>query len=155
MKTPISIILNDIRSALNVGAIIRTADGINAEKVYFCGYTATPEHAKVAKTSLGAENHVPWEQKRNVKELIFGLKAKGYQIVGLELTKESVSFWNGEYKYPVALIVGNEIDGIHPDLLSLCDILVEIPMKGTKESLNVATATGICAYEIAKKHLNN
>lgn len=152
-RTPIVIILNNIRSALNVGAIIRTADAVLAEKVYLTGYTATPEHPKVPKTSLGAENSVPWEKRENVLELLTELKNNGYSIVGLEIHPTSENFWETSYKYPVALLLGNEIDGIYPELIERCDKIVHIPMLGQKESLNVATATGIAAFEIAKKHL--
>lgn len=149
-RNPVVIILNDIRSALNVGAIFRTADAVNAKKIYLTGYTATPEHPKVPKTSLGAENFVPWKKIDSAKELITNLKLKGYQIVGLELHENAVSFWKAEYKYPVALLLGNEVEGITDDLIEMCDIIINIPMLGQKESLNVATATGIAAYEIIK-----
>lgn len=151
-RTPISIILPDIRSAMNVGAILRTADGINAEHVYLTGYTATPEHPKVVKTSLGAENSVPWSYVYNTKELIQNKKSDGYQIVGLELSDKAVNIWDAEFSYPIALVVGNEIHGIPEDIQTLCDKVVYLPMLGTKESLNVATSTGIAAYEMLRQY---
>lgn len=149
-RTPIVIILHNIRSALNSGAILRTADAILAEKVYFSGYTATPEHPKVPKTSLGAENSVPWEKFEDIDKLLELLKSEGFQIVGLELHETAINFWDAKYKYPVALLLGNEISGIAPELIDKCDMIINIPMLGQKESLNVATATGIAALEIAK-----
>lgn len=152
LKTPITIILPDIRSAMNVGAILRTADGINAEKIYLTGYTATPEHPKVAKTSLGAEKSVTWEYRKDVITLLQELKQKGYEIAGLELDEAAVPIWDCKFEFPVALIAGNEIGGIPKEQRDLCDKLVYIPMLGQKESLNVATAVGIASYEILRQY---
>lgn len=151
-KTPITLILPDIRSAMNVGAILRTADGINAEKVYLTGYTATPEHPKVVKTSLGAENSVPWEYVNNTKDIIQKKKAEGYQIVGLEMDETAEKIWDAKFTFPVVLVVGNEIHGIPNDQKVLCDKLVYLPMLGDKESLNVATSTGIACYELLRQN---
>lgn len=152
-KTPLVIILHNIRSAWNVGAIFRTADAVGVEKIYITGYTATPEHPKVPKTSIGAEKSVSWEQNIDVQSVIDNLKKSGYQIVGLEIHQNSKNFWNTKYNYPVALLLGNEIDGITDDLIKKCDLIIHIPMQGVKESLNVATATGIAVYEIAKPYI--
>lgn len=152
MRTPIVILLPDIRSAMNAGAILRTADGINAEKVYFCGYTATPEHPKVTKTSLGSENFVPWEYITETKDIIQKLKNEKYQIVGLEIDERAEKIWNVDFKFPVALIVGNEINGIPKDQRELCDKIIYLPMLGQKESLNVATSTGIACYELLRQY---
>lgn len=154
-RTPITIILPDIRSAMNVGAILRTADGINADHVYLTGYTATPEHPKVAKTSLGAEDSVPWSYEKDTEQLITKLKAQGYQIVGLELSDKAVEIWDAAFCYPLALVVGNEIHGIPEDIQTLCDKVIYLPMLGTKESLNVATSTGIAAYEMLRRYSCN
>jgi len=151
-RTPITIILPDIRSAMNVGAILRTADGIGAEHVYLTGYTATPEHPKVAKTSLGAEDSVSWSYAKDTQELIRKMKTEGYQIVGLELTQAAIKIWDVSFEFPVALVVGNEIHGIPLEIQDLCDQVVYLPMLGTKESLNVATSTGIAAYEILRQY---
>lgn len=148
MKTPVSIILPDIRSAMNIGAIFRTADAMGAEKIYLTGYSATPEHPKVAKTSLGAENTVAWEYRDNITELILGLRKSGYTIYALELTNNSKCIWDVKPEYPAALIVGNEIKGVDDDVLKLCDEVIHLPMLGSKESLNVATATGIALYKL-------
>jgi tRNA G18 (ribose-2'-O)-methylase SpoU len=137
---------------MNVGAILRTADGINAERVYLTGYTATPEHPKVAKTSLGAENSVPWEHIVDTKELIQRKKTEGYQIVGLELTRKAKKVWDVDFQFPVALVVGNEIHGIPEDEQKLCDQMIYLPMLGSKESLNVATSTGVTTYEMLRQY---
>lgn len=152
-RNQIVIILNNIRSTLNVGAMLRTADAILAEKVYMCGITATPLHPKVIKTSLGAENTVPWEYQEDVVGLVRNLKSTGYQLVCLELGDKSVSFWEDNYKDKVALLVGNEVEGISNNLVNICDIVVSIPMLGHKESLNVATALGIVSYEILRQQI--
>lgn len=136
---------------MNVGAILRTADGINAEKVYLTGYTATPEHPKVVKTSLGAENSVPWEHIQNTKDVIQKKKAEGYQIVGLELDEKAQKIWDVKFTFPVALLLGNEIHGIPKEQKELCDQIVYLPMLGQKESLNVATSAGIAGYEILRQ----
>jgi tRNA G18 (ribose-2'-O)-methylase SpoU len=150
-RNSIVVVLNDIRSTLNVGAILRTADAVLVEKVYLCGITATPKHPKVSKTSLGAENYVPWEYVEDINRLINILKKDHYQIVGLELDKKAISFWEAEYEKKMALIVGNEVEGIPNKIIKLCDLVIKIPMFGQKESLNVATAVGIAAYEIIRK----
>lgn len=152
-RSSIIVLFNDIRSALNVGAMLRTADAIRADRVYLCGITATPKHPKVLKTSLGAEHSVPWIYTSDIFKLIARLKKKGFQIVGLELDRRSVEFWSTNYSLKTAIIVGNEIDGIPDSLLKLCDLVVSIPMYGKKESLNVATAFGIAAYEILHQQI--
>jgi tRNA G18 (ribose-2'-O)-methylase SpoU len=146
----IILILHDIRSAMNVGAIIRTADGMGASKVYLTGYTATPNHPKVLKTSLGAENSVSWEYFDDIDLLLENLKKQGFQILGLEITDKSKYIWDSNIAFPVALLLGNEIRGIESDLIDRCDQIVSLPMLGEKESLNVATATGIAAYELLR-----
>ncbi len=150
-KTPITIVLPDIRSAMNIGAIFRTADAMGAEKIYLCGYSATPEHPKVAKTSLGAESTVSWEYVSNTIELLQNLKSQGKTIYGLELTPESKCIWEVEPTFPTVLVVGNEIKGIDPEIQAICDEIVHLPMLGAKESLNVATATGIALYYLLEK----
>ncbi len=150
-KPKITIILPDIRSAMNVGAIFRTADAIGAEKIYLTGYTSTPEHPKVGKTAIGAESTVPWEHVTDVKVVIKELKDKGYKVYGLEKTAQSLGIWDAQMDFPLALVVGNEITGVTDDVLGMCDAVVHLPMLGTKESLNVATATGIALYEILRR----
>ena len=158
-KTPLTIVIPDIRSALNIGAIFRTADAINAHKIYLSGYSATPKHPKVAKTALGAENTVEWDYEKDTIKLLKRLKAEGNTLYALELTKQSECLWDTKIKFPAVLIIGNEIKGVCPEILTICDQVVHLPMLGSKESLNVATATGITMYsflqEFTCKEQNN
>jgi 23S rRNA (guanosine2251-2'-O)-methyltransferase len=151
-KTPISIVLPDIRSAMNIGAIFRTADAMGAEKIYLTGYSATPEHPKVVKTSLGAEETVAWEYQSDSMETIQKLKSQGKRIYGLELTDKSKCIWDVDYTFPAVVVVGNEIKGIDEEILTLCDEIIYIPMLGSKESLNVATAAGIALYKLLESY---
>ena len=152
-KTPLVLILPNIRSAMNIGAIFRTADAVGAEKIYLCGYSATPNHPKVAKTAIGAEETVPWEYIKETNQVINKVKNSGYQIIGLEFNQRAEKIWETDFKFPIALIVGNEIHGIPEDQIELCDKIIYLPMLGKKESLNVATATGIASYNILEKYL--
>ena len=158
MKNEFYLILPDIRSCHNVGAMFRTADACGATKLFLVGYTAVPPKAQIDKVSLGAEKWMPWEQKKDLRRLIVSLKKKGVQIVGLEKTASSIkigdfvlSSLNGKADNDIALVVGNEVDGISEDILKLCDDVVHIPMYGKKESLNVSVAAGIAMYEISSK----
>jgi tRNA G18 (ribose-2'-O)-methylase SpoU len=145
-------VLDNLRSALNVGAILRTADGIGASKVYLCGITATPENQKVRKTALGAEENVQWEHTWDILQLVCDLKAAGITIWCLEGGEDSVNLFENVGKIPsdrpLALIIGSEINGVDPAVLKLSDKIVCLPMHGEKESLNAATAFGIAAYLI-------
>jgi len=144
------LIANDIRSAWNVGSFFRTADGIGISKIYLTGYTATPENDRVIKTSLGAEKFIPWEKYRNGWRLVDKLKKEGFYIVALEQTKNSIDITKFKPKFPLALIVGNEIRGVTKGLLDRADKKVAIPQYGHKESLNVAVAFGIAVWQITK-----
>jgi len=151
----VSLILHDIRSVHNVGSIFRTADGAGASKIYLSGYTPGPidrfgrKVSAFSKVSLGAEDSVPWE-KRDIQELIQELKQSGVQIIALEQSENSVPLLEFDPPERVALIVGNEVDGVPGEVLALCDAVVEIPMRGEKESLNVSVATGIALYILTK-----
>lgn len=140
-------ILHNVRSALNVGSMFRTADAAGVEKIYLTGYTPTPEHEKVKKTSLGAEQSVAWEHYRQPSKLLKHLKEQGYQVIALEQAATSKDFRKFKPRYPIALMVGNEVRGINSVLIKKCDASIEIPMRGTKESLNVAVAFGIALYQ--------
>jgi 23S rRNA (guanosine2251-2'-O)-methyltransferase len=142
------VVLPNIRSAHNVGAMLRTADGAGVDKVYITGYSPTPEHPKVAKVSLGAEHFVPWEYCRQTLRLIKKLKSAGYQIIALEQTKKSVSIYEYQPRFPLALILGNEKTGVTKNILDLCDFVIDIPMRGQKNSLNVSVAGGIALYSL-------
>ena len=145
-RLPFCVILNNIRSLHNVGAIFRTADGVGVEKIWLCGITGYPPQGGIAKTALGAQDHVPWEYREDPVALAEQLKEQGYQIVLLEQMAESVSHDVFMPKAPVCLIIGNEVSGVSERLVSLCDGAIEIEMAGIKNSLNVAIAFGVAAY---------
>ena len=147
-KEKFVLILPDIRSGHNVGAMFRTGDAVGVDKIYLTGYTSEPSHPHVAKVSLGAEKWIPWQKYKSTKFLVNKLKKQGYNIVGLEQTSRSVDIFKWTPKFPLALIVGNEVRGIESEILDLCDIHMEIPMVGQKESLNVSIAAGIALYHI-------
>lgn len=145
-KLPFCVVLNNIRSLYNVGSIFRTADGAGIEKLWICGITGFPPDSQISKTALGAENEVPWEYRKDACSILRELKAKGYQIVFLEQVKGSVPYQDYNPAGRVCLVVGNEVDGVSEELLSLCDRTIEIEMAGLKNSLNVSVAFGVVAY---------
>ncbi|MBU0597340.1 TrmH family RNA methyltransferase [Patescibacteria group bacterium] len=140
------LILPDIRSCHNVGAMFRTADAFGVDMIYLVGYTPAPPKVQIDKVSLGAEKWVPFKQVKDLKILVKGLKKAGVQIIALEKSEESIDIAKCKFKKPVALIVGNEVDGIEGKILELCDSVVHVPMYGRKESLNVSVAAGIAMY---------
>lgn len=151
-RLPVYAILENLRSAFNVGSIVRTADCALVEKVIFCGITAHPPHDKLDKTALGALPYVPWEQRSTAVECVNELKGQGIPIVALETTNQSRIHWEFPFLLPTALVLGNESLGVSEDVLKLADHIVEIPMLGFKNSINVAVAFGIVLYEIQRQH---
>lgn len=151
MTTPMfSLVLPNIRSSHNVGSLMRTADGAGVNKIFLTGYTPQPPHPGLIKVSLGAENSVPWEHVTQTARLLKKLSAEGVQIVGLEQAKNSVTLETWQPTFPLCLVVGNEVTGLPLALRKLCDVLVELPMRGMKNSLNVSVAGGIALYHIAR-----
>ena len=157
MKKELYLILHNIRSAYNVGSIMRTSDGAGVKKIYLTGYTPNPAEEildsnkgqrRISKTALGAEKTIKWEKEKDIHSLLKKLKKEKINIVSLECDPKSVDFKKAEYKFPCALILGNEVLGIGEDILNESDMIVEIPMRGKKESLNVAVSAGIAIYEI-------
>src|SRR5687768_9635713 len=160
----IAVLLDNIRSAWNVGSILRTADGFGFRHAYLCGITPTPDNEAVTKTSLGAEDSVPWSYHKDAVKLVKGLKAEGWKVYGLEEDARAISIDGASstaprntlsasaHEVPVSVrerevvVLGNEVTGIDPDLLDLCDQIFYIPMRGEKKSFNVAIAFGIAAY---------
>ncbi len=147
-RIPVTVVLNNIRSLFNVGSIFRTADGAGVEKIWLCGITGAPPQAQLLKTALGAEQHVPWEHSRDVAAVIRDLKQRGYQIVLLEQTDQSRPYEDFRPRFPVALVLGNEIEGVAEGLVPFCDQAVEIDMAGIKNSLNVSVAFGVMVYHL-------
>ncbi|HEY4523313.1 MAG TPA: RNA methyltransferase [Candidatus Paceibacterota bacterium] len=149
-KKEILVVLDNIRSRENVGSIFRTADAAGASKIYLCGITPTPPHEKISKTALGAEKWIPWEYCKQTWRLMAKLKGEGTNIVALEQTKESKNVFKFRPKFPLVLILGNEVRGLSPQILKYCDKKIYIPMRGRKESLNIAVAFGIAVYQLNK-----
>jgi tRNA G18 (ribose-2'-O)-methylase SpoU len=148
------VIAHNIRSILNVGSIFRTADAFGVTKLYLTGYTGTPKHPKLSKTALGAENFVAWEYNLSAKRVISKLRREypGIIILALENNikgRKPLVMTKYKSKFPVALLLGEETKGIPKPLLKECDQLLEIPMHGQKESLNVSVAFGIAAYALS------
>lgn len=153
-------VLDNIRSAYNVGSVFRTSDGAGIDKIYLCGITPTPENPKVGKTALDAEKYIPWEHSWSVLETVRTLRSAGFCVISLEGGSSSVNIFDAlpilrKAKDPVAMIVGNEVSGIDPMAVQLSSMCVYIPMEGIKESLNVATAFGIASYLIRYQGLVN
>ncbi len=147
-RNPLVIVVDNVRSLYNVGAIFRTCDGALVRKLYLCGYTPYPPRKEISKTALSATDSVPWEYVYDISEVLQRLKAEGLTIAALEHTTESVSCFDLRKEiFPMAVVVGNEIVGVSPEVLPYCDIAIELPMYGVKQSLNVAVATGILCYE--------
>ena len=146
-KLPIIGVLDNIRSAHNVGSIFRTSDGAGLEKLWLCGITSYPPNTKLTKTALDSQDHVDWQYQSSIIDVVTDLKNKGYQIVVLEQTTKSCSYEQFAPKFPACLIVGNETDGVSQEVLPLCDAAIEIPMQGVKNSMNVSVAFGIIVYQ--------
>lgn len=142
------VVCHNIRSAYNVGSVFRTADGAGVAKVYLTGYTPSPPHPGISKTALGAEKIVGWKKFAKLDAAIERLKKEKFEIVALEQSEKSVPLESLKSKKNIALILGNEVRGLSKSTLSKCDRVIEIPMRGEKESLNVSVAFGIAAYSI-------
>lgn len=148
------VLLHNIRSTYNVGSIFRTADSFGVNKIYLSGYSPTPVdkygrlRKDISKVSLGAEQTVSWEYEKDPKKIINKLKKSGFQIVSVEQDKSSVDYKKLKLNCPTLFIMGNEVGGVEKSLLNLSDFIVEIPMLGKKESLNVSVAFGVAMSRI-------
>jgi len=150
--THLELLLDNIRSLYNVGAIMRTADGAGVKQLHLGGITAPPTHPKLAKTALGAESALPWTQHRNSVNAVEQLRADGYEIWVLEEAETAVNLFTATLpttaSHPILLVIGNEKVGVDPDIRRLADCTFALPMSGLKNSLNVAVAFGITIYHI-------
>ena len=156
-KTPLIIILDDIRSLNNIGSIFRTCDAFKIEKIYLCGITAKPPNRKITKTAIGATESVDWEYYEKIDDLISKLKSSGVKLWAIEQAEGSKSLSDLSIQNPVikhALIFGNEINGVNQNIVNNCDEVLEINQYGTKHSLNVSIAAGIVIWSFFKL-LNN
>jgi 23S rRNA (guanosine2251-2'-O)-methyltransferase len=147
-KKPFIIVLDNVRSMNNIGAVFRTADAFRCDSIYLCGITATPPHREIHKTALGAEESVDWYYEKEISDAVVKLKNDGYVIVAIEQVEDAVSLENfnpvSDKKY--AFIFGHEINGVSESILELCDMFIEIPQHGTKHSVNVSVAVGIVSW---------
>ena len=152
-KTPLIIILDDIRSLHNIGSVFRTADAFLIEKIYLCGITATPPHKEIQKTALGATETVAWEYHKNVTDVITQLKTQDTTVLAIEQVENAFLLdeftANSSKKY--ALVFGNEVYGVSQEAIALCDGCIEIPQLGTKHSLNIAVSAGIVIWDLFKQ----
>ena len=151
-KTPITIILDNVRSAINVGSIFRTSDAFLIENIILCGITATPPDKEIRKAALGSTDSVKWEFFENTIDAVSKLKAKDYHIIGIEQADKSTMLNNISLpKNPIAIIMGNEVNGVAQEVIDICNELIEIPQFGTKHSLNISVTSGIVIWELWKK----
>jgi len=151
-RLPVVVVLDRVRSAYNVGAFFRNADGAGVAKLVLTGYTGYPPHPGISKTALGAEDQIEWEHSSDPLVSVRALRAAGYQLAAIETSAHAEDLYEWNPTFPLAVIFGNEVDGTSPELADECDSLVRIPMLGVKQSLNVAVAGGIVMYELLRKY---
>lgn len=161
-KLPLTVVLDNVRSLNNIGSVFRTADAFRVEQIALCGITATPPHREIHKTALGAEDSVAWSYHGDTADCLRALKADGYRIFAVEQVDDSIKLGEcgnmlkhecesvGAKKTRIAIVFGNEIEGVQESLLPLCDGSLEIPQFGTKHSLNVSCAAAIVIWEMFK-----
>lgn len=156
-KTPVIAVLENIRSAYNVGSVFRTADAFLLEGIYLTGYTALPGHKEIKKTALGAEESVNWEHFDNAAAAIEQLKANGFTVYAVEQVTNSLMLQNLQHSTSdkIAFIFGNEVSGVEESTIALCDGCIEIPQLGMKHSLNIATAAGVVLWEVIRNRVSN
>lgn len=152
-KIPVIAVLENVRSAYNVGSVFRTADAFLLQSIYICGYTAKPPHKEIKKTALGADETVDWKPFQSAAQAIETLKQDGYKVFAVEQTENSVSLQSFNVDEKIAVVFGNEVTGVEQSTILLCDGTIEIPQLGMKHSLNISVAAGIVLWELAKKFL--
>lgn len=152
-KIPVIAILENVRSAYNVGSVFRTADAFLIEAIYLTGYTARPPHKEIKKTALGAEETVHWKHFSSASQAIQDLHQSGYKVFAVEQVENSVSLEKFEATDKIAVIFGNEVSGVEQSTIAICDGCIEIPQLGMKHSLNIATAAGVVLWEIVRSRV--
>ncbi len=152
-KLPLTVMLDNVRSLNNIGSIFRTSDAFRVEHIALCGITATPPHREIHKTALGAEESVAWSYHEETADCVSELKGRGYGIYAVELAHGSLKLDRDriDTTRPIALVFGNEIEGVQESVMELCDGFLEIPQYGSKHSLNVSCAAAIAIWEISKQ----
>jgi len=152
-KTPLIIILDNIRSLNNIGSVFRTADAFLVEKIYLCGITATPPHKDIQKTALGATDTVDWEYTENTIDLVTKLQSENIKILSIEQAENAtmLNTFSPEPNQTYAIIFGNEVKGVQQEVVSASDQVIEIPQYGSKHSLNISVSTGIVIWDLFSK----
>lgn len=150
-RHPLVVVVDNVRSLYNVGSIFRTCDGALVEKLFLTGFTPFPPRKEISKTALDADASVPWEHVYDITEVLARLREQEYSIAALEHTTGSRSCFDiSADLFPLAVVVGNEVTGVSENVLPYCDLALEIPMFGIKQSLNVAVATGVLCFECVR-----
>lgn len=152
-KTPLIVVLDNIRSLNNIGSVFRTSDAFLIEKIYLCGITATPPHKDIHKTALGATDSVDWEYVEDTLELVEKLKAENIQTLAIEQAENATMLdeFTPEQNQKYAVIFGNEVKGVAQKVVSACDSVIEIPQFGTKHSLNISVSAGVVLWDLFSK----
>ena len=155
-KLPLVVVLDEVRSLHNIGAVFRTSDAFLINRIYLCGITATPPHPELHKTALGAEYTVDWSYCKQTQDAINELRNEGYTILAIEQCEGSIMLgdFSVEKGRKYAIVMGNEVKGVQQEVVNRCDGCIEIPQYGTKHSLNVSVTTGIVLWEFAKKMIS-
>ena len=152
-KVSVVVILDNIRSAINVGSVFRSSDAFAIERIILVGFTATPPSREITKTAIGATSSVDWTHVDDITDTLLQLKRNWYTITSIEQTDSSVSLldWDIKPDQKLAIVMGNEVDGVSDEALALSDVAIEIPQYGTKHSLNVSVCTGVVLWEVSRK----
>lgn len=152
-KTPLIIILDNIRSLNNIGSVFRTADAFRIKKIYLCGITAKPPHKDIQKTALGATESVDWEYAEDVMEVVSKLQAEGVFVASIEQAELAVNLddFSTQKELTYAIVFGNEVKGVQQKVVSASDAVIEIPQFGTKHSLNIAVSVGVVVWDLFVK----
>ena len=152
-KTPLIIVLDNIRSLNNIGSVFRTADAFLVEKIYLCGITAQPPHKDIQKTALGATESVAWEYKKDTAALIADLQLDGVRVISIEQAENALSLneFQPEAGITYAVVFGNEVIGVAQEVVSASDFVVEVPQYGTKHSLNISVCAGVVIWDLFSK----
>ena len=152
-KTPLIVILDNVRSVHNVGSVFRTADAFLIEKIYLCGITAQPPHKDIRKTALGATETVDWKYMKDTVQVVEKLKSEGVQVLSIEQAENAVMLndFQPEPEQKYAVVFGNEVKGVHQDVVTKSDAVIEIPQFGTKHSLNISVSAGVVLWDLAMK----
>lgn len=155
-KMPVVVVLENVRSAYNVGSVFRTADAFLLQGIYICGYTARPPHKEIKKTALGSDEVVHWAHFANAAAAIAQLRAEGYKVFAVEQAQGSIALqqFNRQQADKTALVFGNEVTGVEQSTILLCDGCIEIPQMGTKHSLNISVAAGVVIWEMVRQHIS-